>query len=167
MWIPILHNFECHKGKIAMLKISTQESEAFILLCHIFARDRKLDSNSHLPLPSLPHAHCTLYPSKEEGRRQDQMVDLTSSGCTDICSERSAHTEYSKYLLFPYCTSALFHSHLQCGLEVLQISFQRRTFPHKNRLFRNSRTKAHHMQVQQRLVQILLEQVSIPKAENM
>lgn len=29
MWIFILHNFECHKGKIAMLKISTQQPEAF------------------------------------------------------------------------------------------------------------------------------------------
>lgn len=29
IWIPILHNSECHKGKIAILKTSTQQSEAF------------------------------------------------------------------------------------------------------------------------------------------
>lgn len=46
------------------------------------------------------------------------MVDLAAYRGTDICSQRSECKEYSKYILFLYCTSALFHPHFQYGLEV-------------------------------------------------
>ena len=49
---------------------------------------------------TCPHAlHCAFCPCKEDGKSQDQMVDMAASGCTDICS-RVKRTKYKKYCRF-------------------------------------------------------------------
>lgn len=74
-----------------MLKISTQQSEAFryyeaTVLQGIESMTAVPSYICHLSFLTSPHAHhYTFYPNKEDGRSHYQMVHLAASECTGIC----------------------------------------------------------------------------------
>lgn len=109
MWIPILHNFECHKGKIAMLKISTQESEAFTyyyatLLQGIGSLTATHYYICHFPASLMLIVHFIQVGRKEEGKTKWLiwlLLDAQIFVQKDLCIQNTANTFFFPTVLQP------------------------------------------------------------------